>query len=105
MAIGTDPVLQTRANHKRAQRVRALSNELDVPSIEELEHIDSSYAGSVRVLHHTAGTPQRDEIPSRSKTLHAGSTNTANAPKATSSSTHTNTPSASRTHNSYDWQA
>lgn len=69
---GTDLILQAKANRERAQRMRALSDELDGLSVEELERHDPSYIQGVRVLYDAAGTPQRDETAFRHalKTAH-----------------------------------
>ncbi|WP_190870402.1 replication initiation protein [Dermabacter vaginalis] len=69
---GTELILQAKANRERAQQMRALSNELDGLSIEELEQIDPSYIEGVRVLYDAAGVPQRDETAFRHalKTAH-----------------------------------
>ncbi|MCT1453459.1 replication initiation protein [Corynebacterium sp. p3-SID1145] len=69
---GTELILQAKANRERAQQMRALSNELDGLSIEELEQIDPSYIEGVRVLYDATGTPQRDETAFRHalKTAH-----------------------------------
>ena len=52
--------------------MRALSDELDSLSVEELERHDPSYIQGVRVLYDAAGTPQRDETAFRHalKTAH-----------------------------------
>lgn len=52
--------------------MRALSDELDGLSVEELERHDPSYIQGVRVLYDAAGTPQRDETAFRHalKTAH-----------------------------------
>ena len=69
---GTDLILQAKANRERAQRMRALSDELDGLSVEELERHAPSYIQGVRVLYDAAGTPQRDETAFRHalKTAH-----------------------------------
>ncbi|WP_250257787.1 sigma factor-like helix-turn-helix DNA-binding protein [Dermabacter sp. Marseille-Q3180] len=52
--------------------MRALSDELDGLSVEELERHDPSYIQGVRVLYDAAGVPQRDETAFRHalKTAH-----------------------------------
>ncbi len=52
--------------------MRALSDELDGLSVEELERHDPSYIQGARVLYDAAGTPQRDETAFRHalKTAH-----------------------------------
>lgn len=52
--------------------MRALSEELDGLSVEELERHDPSYIQGIRVLYDAAGTPQRDETNFRRalKTAH-----------------------------------
>lgn len=77
--------------------MRALSDELDGLSVEELERHDPSYIQGVRVLYDAAGTPQRDETAFRHalKTAHRAHKRGQRLKKTTSSSTPTSTPTAS----------
>lgn len=79
--------------------MRALSDELDGLSVEELERHDPSYIQGVRVLYDAAGTPQRDETAFRHalKTAHRAHKRGQRLKKTTSSSTPTSTPTASPT--------